>query len=125
MKANELRIGNWIGQKDGRQFQVAVTVAAAPNFWKNNLDISHGIPVTDDWLIRFGFTYVPSKIEGNPDVLSIPIMENDALYFEDDEFVYFDGNAKLYLKFADKREYVHQVQNLYFSLTGEELTFKN
>lgn len=123
MKASELKIGHWY-QMSGKEFQITEDMASDPDFCKNNLDISRGIPVTNDWLIKFGFTYVPSIIEGNTDVLSISIMEKDALYFEDDEFVYFDGNARLSLKFEHKRGYVHQLQNLYFSLTGEELTIK-
>jgi hypothetical protein len=66
------------------------------------------IPLTEEWLLKLGF-----KNEHNPIYFSI-----DGFYIEykNDEFTTEVGECS-YLVL----EYVHQLQNLYFALTGEEL----
>ena len=93
MKANELRIGNYVNL-----FGLTATVQADDfNMTEHGIAIEQGKPIllTEEWLERFG------KIQW--------------LYKDIDEyFVWFNGD-KIYIKF------VHTLQNLYFALTGEEL----
>jgi len=111
MKANELRIGNWIGQKGGSQFQVIVDVAEAPNFWKNNLDISHGIPLTEEWMVKFGFEDdLPWKYK--------------QFRLDDQERLHIIDNSGYGSIISRGVKYVHQLQNIIHSLTGEELPIK-
>jgi hypothetical protein len=75
------------------------------------------IPLTEEWLLKFGFeksmswTYV-IELKGNL------------------KLVYYLGEKgwsigfKSYSDFSNL-EYVHQLQNLYFALTGEELKPQN
>ena len=82
------------------------------------------IPLTEEWLLRFGFE------KGNKvykDAFSINLLKTD-LYLRK---CYYGGyywgfnlENKLDCEFNDAKsvKYVHQLQNLYFALTGEELT---
>jgi hypothetical protein len=74
------------------------------------------ISLTEEWLLRFGFDKV--------------LPRNDKMYYRlKDDFVIEENNVFLLgddafemLKLRRKIKYVHQLQNLYFALTGEELT---
>jgi len=60
MKANELRIGNWIiepGQDDDKPFQIFSIYHEDKNNKVNGLPIAlmQPIPLTPKWLERFGF----------------------------------------------------------------------
>ena len=70
------------------------------------------IPLTEEWLLNFGFenkygSYVLSTLRG-----TIQIEEDLA---EISSVITHNG-------FMSPCEYVHQLQNLYFALTGDELT---
>ena len=68
------------------------------------------IPLTEEWLERFGFEY--SDLNGDSGLWKIPPFQ---IYGKYNQFIY---------EYALDVNYVHQLQNLYFSLTGEELTIK-
>lgn len=78
-----------------------------------------GIPITEEWLERFGFknsgsTWWDINIGKNnyEDLISVNIKGLEA----------WVGNiGDFYYAVKTKCEYIHQVQNLYFALTGEEL----
>ena len=122
MKAEELRIGNLV-LVDG----VETTIT--------NLEITEGeivdpidpqpIPITEDRLKRLGFVHDYQELAedsytitiGNETLLRV---ERDGSYgFEDSipikgwDIDYVCGGVNL--------KYLHQLQNLYFALTGEEL----
>jgi hypothetical protein len=83
------------------------------------------IPITEEWLINFNFEkdgddYI---IEHPKDIVKYVLTENvlgKGLWilgvdqFYDKDYKYFSWGIK----------YVHQLQNLYFALTGEELILK-
>ena len=76
------------------------------------------IPITEECLIKFGF-YETSRygkyLEFNinqEQSLRLPICKHS----EKDFWYVLRGSVKI--------QYVHQLQNLYFALTGEELTLK-
>ena len=126
MKATELRIGNLINHDNGHVYW---SVDSISNY---ELDITiddhqgditvccviyksvQPIPLTEEWLLKFGF----EKDEDNDFYL-------DASYFD---ICY--QNKKWYLRQDGELfdlidiDYVHQFQNLYFALTGEELKIK-
>jgi hypothetical protein len=106
MKASELRIGNSIMQDEDFVF---VT------YWRLKL-IEDGvliykpIPLTEEWLLKFG--YIKGKIyytEKEHGTISF--------YFNDSE----ELKCEVYDWTYDNIKYVHQLQNLYFALTGKEL----
>ena len=115
MKATELRIGNLICNKEGTIVYVNTTHLTLLLYGiENEFKL---IPLTEEWLLKFGFeksmswTYV-IELKGNL------------------KLVYYLGEKgwsigfKSYSDFSNL-EYVHQLQNLYFALTGEELKPQN
>jgi hypothetical protein len=122
MKAQELRIGNLLKDIDGNIVEV-ITVYGNGNYVVHSSihqfaiiekddDLIIPIQITEEWLLRFGFkkTYFN---EGN---IKLPYFEKGCLTIDGCLFdvELFDG-TKLEIKC------VHQLQNLYFALNGEEL----
>lgn len=136
MKANELRIGNLVGFGESILevcFIEEDSFRAKDNenqTWKNTWADIKPIPLTEEWLLKFGF-------EKNRDSFS----KNIGLFSQGERLSFSGG----YLYITDSEEpntiptdvitlwnkdvmnnlYVHQLQNLYYALTGEELILKN
>jgi hypothetical protein len=70
------------------------------------------IPLTEEWLLKFGFLKRKKS-------LALDVFENKVLYirFDNQDKYQFFLNGK-YIQI----HYLHQLQNLYFALTGTELT---
>jgi hypothetical protein len=115
MKANELRIGNWV-QFRHTEKPVRITLGDFVREYNDeHLEDYEPIPLTEEWLIKFGFdfdgycSYWKSEIELTKDTM-------------DEHFQSFNNVGSGLCQKEIK--YVHQLQNLYFALTGEELTIK-
>ena len=117
MKA-ELRIGNWVLSptelRVGNYFQwieiasmgIGVDVITKNNHYTYE-DFKEPIPLTEEWLEKFGFEY--SDLNGDSGLWKIPPFQ---IYGKYNQFIYdyrLDVN------------YVHQLQNLFYYLCGEEL----
>jgi hypothetical protein len=104
IKANELRIGNWF-DFNGRPMQVRPITINDIFYGK----IYEPLPLTEEWLIKFGFEKTP-----------LHYFKKDGIILSVEDFYYecFLGSNSVIIK------YVHQLQNLYFALTGEELEVK-
>lgn len=120
MNASELRIGNFVQHKCGAHYKISaydiVDVADGTFYIKP-------IPLTEEWLLRLGFIkpdrYMSGgfMIDGYEDGFFVSSGFNFCQFCLIDQMVdtrYISDNIK----------YVHQLQNLYFALTGEELTIK-
>jgi len=112
MKSTDLRIGNYIYNNEGEITKVALLGADLVMVDDSKKVIEKNcapIPLTEDWLLRFGFEssgddgYNTDWNNGN-----ITIVEGVDYFIED--------------KTGVNIEYVHQLQNLYYALTGAELT---
>lgn len=66
-----------------------------------------GIPLTDEWLEKFGYEVFYCDIEGLNTYL-----KDDVTIFQQSKGFEFRGHLI---------EYAHQLQNLHFALTGKEL----
>jgi len=126
MKANELRIGNLVvcdaidTHKDRMPYfgkYIHAVHSACVDFVK--LELGDGaiqkveifaikpVELTKEWLLKFGFVEeFENKFHKNS--IAIEIFENECI-------VYLGDFVDLAIK------YVHQLQNLYFALTVEEL----
>jgi hypothetical protein len=120
MKANELRIGSWVkhpaavwSHRTEVQGYGYVEFQWEEHDWAGiaectiNLEDVKPIPLTEEWLFKFGFEY--SDLNGDSGLWKIPPFQ---IYGKYNQFIYdyrLDVN------------YVHQLQNLYFALTGQEL----
>ena len=112
MKASELRIGNSIMQDDDFVF---VTGWRLEFIGKNKLEYKP-IPLTKEWLFKFGFeminkSYFELKVGGIIFEYTKDLNHNWYILINEDIRVYLD--------------YVHQFQNLYFSLINKELEIKD
>lgn len=138
MKAQDFRLGNFINHEQTTHKIVALGDKFCHSVWTKDLDWTYQhsyeeikpIPLTEDWLLKFGFT----KYE----------------WCDDCAFINFNG-AHMMLRYynnewhcdktkvtSDSRgqrmsngspilkkgliKYVHQLQNLYFALTCKELS---
>ena len=111
MEVKELRIGNYL-MYDG-YFIKSYSVYGFINIIKN-IDNYEPIPLTEEWLVKFGFlldlhhhrrlTYSLNRIT---------TYMQDGIFWCD---ILWD---------CLEIKYVHQLQNLYFALTNEELIILN
>jgi len=79
-----------------------------------------GETLTEEWLVRFGFEKYK---RGNDEIFCIDDFE---IQIHGDKYVLSihggETAPNLTQYFAHHTKHVHQLQNLYFALTGEELT---
>lgn len=150
MEVNELRIGNWIfcnksyinkpvrvtgiNIVDRRDNQTGIyeqfiylnehDLLKNDEFNEKWIDYKQGvlnlndvspIPLTEEWLVKFGFELQIGNhiLENHWGHL---IRWHDSIIITDDISNHSKG-------LTVKIEYVHQLQNLYFALTGEELEY--
>jgi hypothetical protein len=110
MKASELRVGNYVKFKgcDDKPFKVfRIDTTESSTF-----TTAEPIPLTEEWLLRFGF-----EQEYKSQMHSVYFLNGLSYYF------WYKTN-KQYAQFYSAQieiNYIHQLQNLYFALTGEEL----
>ena len=135
MKANELRIGNRARIPCFTDFvEVELSIDNIKDFHKGLIEIKP-IPLTEEWLIKFGL-YNNLKLNYNKrqgveyrfskkklGTYIIKRYYNNSLY--NMQFVYDDKhnnipNEHIWVNI----KHVHQLQNLYFALSGKELTIK-
>ena len=127
MKAQELRIGNWVNYvfEDKDWGNVIMDGNGIVRLANINFDSTHyakkeifsPIPLTEEWLTRFGFRHKKTEKANSY-----------TKYFFMINFV-TEGRykGKTFIKVANFKPdinnflYVHQLQNLYYALTGEEL----
>lgn len=86
-----------------------------------------GIPLTQEWMLKLGFMVEESKCQVKTKILSIQVSNNDSLYFDDNQWYISHewNNNNFQNTFWNQPKYVHQLQNLYYHITGEELTLKD
>jgi len=121
MKASELRIGNYVNDR----FNAEVTVC---DITHGGINLNYGyptisidelipIPLTEEWLLKFDFTrHHADYSNGVIYIKNVP----DNTEFEWGVYPNELGSG-FQIKNRKLLKYVHQLQNLYFALTGEEL----
>jgi hypothetical protein len=117
MKASELRLGNLIYNKQGNIVYVNTNHLTLLLYGIENE--FNPIPLTEEWLLKFGFEINRQTKEEN----NIWRCYSEEGFFEVEQIgssFFLDDNHC----YGTKINYVHQLQNLYFALTGEELVVK-
>ena len=101
MRSEELRIGNWVKFFD----EATEREMNGGDFMYP--DLIDPIPLTEEWLEKFGFTY-----DGYAWITGVLVLikphSNGGYYIQN-----WTGTIEI--------KYVHQLQNLYFVLTEKEL----
>lgn len=123
MKIQELRIGNWFIGYNGKPFQWSLGHFGLLTLKKNRPEIDDiiksPIPLTEEMLSEFTMKWGTDPQEPNA-LMVFKNGEFEILKFKDeDHFFYSNGRG-----FHADIIYLHQLQNLYFVLTGEELEVK-
>ena len=124
MEAKELRIGNWIKCTKNnclnKKGDFIIDEYEMVKILEHGQQFLEPIPLTYEWLLKFGFEWCN---------------EYDSYKKEAEEKTYYvtlwrSGFIELFIKennFCSGTipfKHVHQLQNLYFALTGEELKTK-
>lgn len=135
IEAKDLRIGNIVNDEDLQPMYIAglwpVNYGKQYNFIDSagnagNINLLTGILLTEEWLLKFGFERMVDLV-GKSQI--------EYIDYRMDQFVCFLLPKKgLEIEFwakhnnIDQRgylttlQYVHQLQNLYHALTGQELS---
>lgn len=127
----EVRLGNWL-QYEGKPIQIECLDI---DIYEQDYPTSglEPIPLKEEWLLRIS-KYVKWDAFGNHNWGGYINFVGDwklMIRFWKGNFIYEivtvnkkSGYYKGVMKIKLKIEYLHQLQNLYFALTREELTFK-
>ena len=116
IQAKELRIGNYLDSAGvltkvvDIQRDLFYTEDDGINF-KSTWCVINPIPLTEEWLVKFGFEKGYSKDESN----RVEGWVKDGFYLGGNYEIYYSDGCAIAFE-------VHQLQNLYHALTGEELT---
>jgi hypothetical protein len=118
LDVKDLRIENLVNYEETTHIVVGIDQWHVYSYWqkdkekemlyKTPINQIKPIPLTEEWLLKFGF----KKKVGNR-------FESDLL----SQDIYF-GNGYYIANVLPELKHVHQLQNLYFVLTGEELQIK-
>lgn len=129
MNASELRIGNLL------QGSIVVTVSEILSNNRVRIDNSKStfivgeclspIPLTEEWLVKFGFEFIESDRNY--------VKKTRSNFYHSVSWIHDAGESWLTMNIYDRGrfeqtfaiiKYVHQLQNIYFALMGEELKLK-
>lgn len=124
LKETELRIGNIVNYKNENVIVDRISTIGINSEYGETLYMSEEIepiPITEDILLKCGFIEVfgvkkeyKIKINKKEDILVYNLIVEETSIWTDYGGFYLDNQIN----------YIHQLQNLYFALTGNELTIK-
>jgi hypothetical protein len=124
MKASDLMIGNWIINGIGEEFQANAQTIGSFFVGEYTVGPFEPIPITEEWLVKFGATEHPNDI--HPD-RTLYFIGRFLVAISKRGLVAF-GIPRVENGFMDRLlcevRYVHDLQNLYKALTGQDLTIK-
>jgi hypothetical protein len=133
MKANELRIGNLV--KKGNDLCIVkgyydnlfiVEDTEKIEFKSNVFDNLKPIPLTEEWLLKFDMELTDGFSSSRK--LYLNNYENDIskiTYSPKEGLLRLSNGHTKGTMLIPHIKYVNQLQNIYFALTGKELTFKS
>lgn len=107
MDAKELRIGNYVYAQSGKLVANRDSIYKVENVNIQSARKYEPIPLTEEWLLKFGFTSFGLRYS------------HDHLPFD-----IIKGNGFYMANITPEITTLNQLQNLYFALTGEELQLK-
>jgi len=124
MKTNELRIGNYLNGKQGRVIVTEIRTNNSVKIHDNTSSFYVGIcltpiEITKEWLLKLGFEY--SNFYNNYKIKAGQYYNSVRYDYEDCEWCYNNDSSDAGCYYVTSIKYVHELQNLYFALNGEEL----
>jgi hypothetical protein len=125
MNLQELRIGNYVMQRG--ETTIVESIKFSLNDWQRINELIYKsctpIPITEEWLLNFEFEweYIESKNNGEIEKM----LFKDILLMKRHHNNLWVACPYGYIISPNRTLYIHQLQNLYFALTGQELSLKN
>ena len=124
MNTNEVKIGSLLRYRisDSYEWEYIPVFSIKHNlievgYSKSRLNTTaEPIPLTDEWLLKFGFEVNTPNLRWMH-----PVLLSEVYKTESGGLTLLQNGTHLT---NNPILYVHQLQNLYFALTGEELTIK-
>ncbi len=135
LEAKDLRIGNLVYGVAGNKKIVAevtdldnvnlteypIWLASKDGDGEDEYESIEPIPLTEEWLLKLGFEYDEFSDEDNP---FLDLRYNRFL-FQSDKSVNYNTVYLTINKTDIKIKYVHELQNIFYCLTGNELEIKH
>ena len=127
MEAKELRLGNFLQHGSSivkvsaiHNDKLFIEVKPLKYTLKFDDTTYHSEPIklTEEWFLKFGATKEIYE-DDESDYYLVIRHDKFSIFYESDNCIYCDIAEEVF-----KLEYVHQLQNLYFALTGVELQLK-
>lgn len=111
METTELRIGNYFQWKSIASMGRGIDRITHGQQIMDYISFKEGVPLTEDWLLKFGF----EKEENG--------------YYKSNRHHIVVNETGFYYRVPGttltRIDFIHQLQNLYFALTGTELETKD
>lgn len=126
MKAQELRIGNYIQHfyhgkcTHDKNDWIEVNLLDILSILEDEIEDYRPIPITENWLLKFGFIHNGLNYDYDRFTFHAQAKKDD--YFINTEFSIKNDKCSIIISYNIK--YVHQLQNVIFALTQRELTIK-
>lgn len=125
----ELRLGNLVNcqKNDGSGLMIVQVQVLSASYKIGGIGKAVGIPLTEDWLLKFGFERPQFAYNFNePDWRIFKISGGFCVGEKDGKFAWYneaddDYHSKYYPIFL----HVHHLQNFYYAYTQKELEIKN
>lgn len=126
LQSKDFRIGNFVERKETSE--VIKIISISQNAVRTNrgtlpYNCLHPIPLTEEWLVKFGFERTEDEIHGEITWDYQRDIDSHECWAEWNERGQLEGVIVDCVNRLIK--YVHELQNLYFALTGEELELKS
>ena len=119
MKASELRIGNLVdlGNRIAKISEIYHTACTVLDLEETQDTIedyerTKPIPLTEEWLLKFGFELDIEDDGYSKGKYKVSVSDEGCIFFIYDSYYPIE---------ICEFKYIHQLQNIYFALTGEEL----
>ena len=119
IKANELRIGNWI-ERGGNGEHYQATPETISDLSGNRIE-PKPIPLTKEWIDKYLTKNIQESVWYITDNVVIPIHSHDNTF---SVCITYLGSLYMQQETIIHIKYIHHLQNLYFAITGNELTIK-
>ena len=113
MEASELRIGNYV--RGASRGEITKVTSGIITLLDERRGVYNPIELTEEWLEKHGFEY-------DEEVKTFDLLYSLTKY--DFCFTIHHHDNEFYLLMNDKRiwiNYIHELQNLFFAIIGEEL----
>jgi len=134
VKVSEVRIGNFLlfdfpnrgkvqykSERINNDFDGFRSIATINGLQPEKV---YGIPLTDSWLQKFGFERIDKQFQHNWVIRLSKTGVHYSIQFFNDKFWLSNSEYDAWCYVIKDVAYVHELQNLFYALTGEDLVVK-